>query len=200
MKTRIYLIIIALIAVSMLTAQVYAKNDNGRKKPKSDTEDKIELRSADDGNSQNYIYVYKGKYKNFDDDNHVKRFYFRGKYYPFQEYYGLYYQESNAYTYEGSYGRNGNIFIFTDRYGNEFDLYVRQVEKLPPMYNGYPLKYGHTYELKLRPEKFYPARESMKVGVSLNFGWGVLHMEKEGYYDLHNSPNLINHRGKLYIK
>jgi hypothetical protein len=200
MKTRIYLVILSLLACSLLLGQVYAKNDKGRDKPGQDDEDRIELKNKGEGSTQKYAYQYKGKYKNFEGNNHYKRFYFRGKYYPFNDYYNLYYQESNAYTFEGRYPRHNDVFIFSDRYGNEFDLYVEPVEKLPAIFTGYSLKPGHTYEVKIRSVKMYPSPDEVRAKLTLSFDWGVLQLEKGGYFDLHSSPQLINCKGKLYIK
>jgi hypothetical protein len=199
MKTRIYLALIALLGLSLFAAPVYGQNDNNRRRHPQDNNKREQMQRDNNSNQQKYVYKYKGHYRNFDNDRHANRFYFRGKYYSFPEYYGLYNRESNAYTFEGSYGDFGNVYIFTDRYGNELDLYVKPVKMLPRYFKGYPLRMGYTYDIKIVPEQVYVSPDQVKTDLRLSFGWGVIHLSKGGYFDLFTSPHLINYRGQLYV-
>jgi hypothetical protein len=147
-----------------------------------------------------YSYKYRGQYRNFRNYNHTNRYFYRGSYYDFDDYYSRYSRENNVFTYEGSYGRRGNLFIFSDRYGNEFDLYLKPMNRAPIWVKVAPLRVGNPYRLRIKPARYYPSSDEMRVGINLQFSWGNLTLQNNKYYDMHTAPELINIRGRIYRK
>jgi hypothetical protein len=146
-------------------------------------------------------YQYRGKYRNFRNYNHTNRYYYGGHYYNFDDYWRYYSRENdNYYTYEGAYRRHGNFFIFTDRYGNEFVLYLKPIKRAPLWYHVVPVSYGRNYYIKLRPERYYPTPDEISLGLNLNFGWGNISFQNTKYIDVQSAPELINVKGRLYIR
>jgi hypothetical protein len=105
-----------------------------------------------------------------------------------------------VFSYAGNYGKQPNIFIFHDRYGNEFPLYLKPAKRLPWFFRGYPLRSGYGYKMKIKPVKYYPEPEEARAGLYLPFGWGNLTLVNGRYYEMHTSPYLINYNGRLYSR
>jgi hypothetical protein len=145
-------------------------------------------------------YEYRGRYRNFRNYNHTNRYFYGGNYYNFDDYYRHYSREGNVFTYEGAYRRHGNFFIFTDKYGNEFELYLKPVNRVPLWLKAKPLQYGRPYHISLKPTRYYATPDEMRIGLTLNFGWGNLSLQNTKYVDMQTAPELINVRGRLYIR
>jgi hypothetical protein len=158
----------------------------------------FEHNGNDDFNPE-YRYQYHGQYHNFNDYDHDRRYFYNGEYYNFDDYYNFYLNEEDSFTYEGTYDKYPNVFIFTDKYGNEFDLYIKPVMLLSKWFTGYPMQPGETYLMLIRPYRYYAPLTDISGGLSFSFGWGNLALQNNRYYDLFNSPELINYDGQLYI-
>jgi hypothetical protein len=105
-----------------------------------------------------------------------------------------------GFTYQGAYGEYGDIFVFTDRNGKEYDLYVQHLRKPGKWFKGFPLREGDSYDFAIAQTKMYPRPEELKVGLRLNFKWGSVTMQKGNYYRMYTSPDLVNIRGELYFR
>jgi hypothetical protein len=151
-------------------------------------------------NSPTYSYKYRGKYRNFRNYNHANRYYYNGGYYNFDDYYRHYSRDNNEFTYEGSYGRHSDIFIFSDRYGNEFDLYLKPVNRAPIWFKVSPIGIGRPYHLRVKPARYYPNSDEIQGKLNLQFGWGNLTIQNGKYIEMHSAPELINIRGRVYIR
>jgi hypothetical protein len=160
---------------------------------------KAQVLKSNNGNVNKYYYSYKGPYKNFKNNNHRNRYFYRGKYYNFKDYYRNYSSESNVYAYKGTYGKNKDIFIFNDRYGNEFDLYYKPVSRTPAWLQRNTLQVGKSYTFPLRTARMYPTATQIKTASYLPFGWGNVMLQNGKYYELHSAPGIVNVGGKLYI-
>lgn len=194
----IYFSALIFLALSLFVPSgVYGKNKNkiGNNKAKNDFEQAQQSKHNSD-----HRYEYRGQYKNFNDNNHKNRYYYHGNYYNFHDYYRYYRSEENVFTYEGAYERHGDVFIFSDRYGNEFDLYVKPVSYVSKRFRGYPIYPGNTYNIRLNPTKMYPAPSELRVGISFAFGWGNLVLQENRYFDMYTAPELVNLNGRLYIR
>jgi hypothetical protein len=145
-------------------------------------------------------YQYRGRYRNFRNFNHGNRYYYGGNYYNFDDYYRHYSHENYGFIYEGSYRRHNNFFIFTDRYGNEFDLYLKPYKRTPFWFRGSPLQLGRPYHMRMKPTRYYATPDEMRIGLNLNFGWGNVTLQNRRYVDMQTAPELVNIRGRLYIR
>lgn len=203
MKFLKYVSLVTLVAACFVFAPnyVHGKNNNKNNKHKYENNNNNDYNKQNkDDDNQGHSYKYRGKYKNFSNNNHHNRYYYRGKYYNFKDYYRYYSRENNVFTYEGSYGKHGNIFIFSDRYGNEFDLYLKPVSINPKRFKGRPLRPGYAYNIRVHPERMYPSKNELNVGLNLSFGWGNLTLTNDKYYDMYSAPQLVNINGRVYIK
>ncbi len=194
-----------LAALFFLTpGDVFGKNNKGDNKDNNNKgNNKVEQKYQNNDNNNNnkpHNYSYNGHYKNFDNNNHSNRYYYNGNYYNFHDYYHYYRTEKNEFTYEGSYERHGDIFIFSDRYGNEFDLYVKPVSQVSRRFRGYPMQPGDTYNIKINPTRMYPRSDELRVGINFSFGWGNLSLQDNSYFDMYTAPELVNINGRLYIR
>jgi hypothetical protein len=120
---------------------------------------------------------------------------------------GLYYHNNgdfrehrdHGYTYQGPYGEYGDIFVFTDPDGREYDLYVRHLDRYTRTYGFYPLVEGDAYDFGIDQGRMYPRPDELKLGLRLNFKWGSVSLHKN-YYNMYTSPELVNIRGRLYLR
>lgn len=197
---RLFTLITLLVALSLIApGHLYSKKNKknyGNNKAKNDYE---QTKYDTNKNPNNHSYSYHGQYKNFNDNNHHNRYFYHDKYYNFHDYYTFYRTESNVFTYEGAYERHGDVFIFSDRYGNEFDLYVKPVSRVSRRFKGYPLQPGDSYNIVVRPTKMYPEPSELRVGINFSFGWGNLSLQNNQYFDMYTAPGLTNIDGRLYI-
>jgi hypothetical protein len=108
--------------------------------------------------------------------------------------------EDNGLTYMGRYEHHGDIFIFENRDGKEFDLYIQPMRRPPRWFRGYPIETGNSYDINIRETKMYPGADEVHAGVSLNFEWGNLTLENGRYYRMYTTSDLVNIRGRLYMR
>jgi hypothetical protein len=107
---------------------------------------------------------------------------------------------NNGYVYEGAFEQNDDVFIFTDRSGDEFDLYLEPINRISKRFNGYPLKPGRAYNIRISETKMYPKPDERKQDNTLTFKWGTKVLTDDKYYVMYTSPDLFNYQGQLYEK
>ena len=204
MKFMHYLSLISLITAGLFITPINAKphkgDNNARYRQENEKRNTQQQSDNKNNDGKSHRYEYRGQYKNFNDNNHQNRYYYHGNYYNFHDYYTYYKTEDNSYTYEGPYERHGNIFIFSDRYGNEFDLYVKPVSAASRWFKGYRIYPGDTYDIRVSPARMYPAASELRTGINFSFGWGNLTLQNNQYFDMYTAPELVNVNGQLFMR
>jgi hypothetical protein len=184
------------------TGNKFEQNNDLNKGQKEQNNDEYnyEYASKDDATDKPQSYQYHGHYTNFANTNHQKRYYYKGKYYNFNDYSNQYKNEGNTFTYEGPYVDHVGIFIFTDNYGNEFDLFLKPQKGTPRPGKTHELRIGEKYHFVLSPQRMYPPKAEKREGMTYVFSWGNMPLKENKYFDMFTAPVLFNFNGNLYVK